>query len=309
MGLTEIACTRVNLADLRKGEAQENLARLDFTVSEGVAVQEALEPEIKETRIGHRLTKEEEKKGDDSSPFPKGKTRVIAASFTGYGFDTLRKGKAIVEAARKEPEKFGPLLLKVDDKTISVNAAFIQLARAQKHRETPSLPIGEYDIIYADPPWKYDFCLEGDPNEQYSSLETDEICALPVPLARDAILFLWGTNPKLKDALKVMDCWGFRYITNLVWVKQTSGLGYYSMAKHELLLIGKKGDIPPPSAENRPVSAISADATGHSRKPEVFYEIIEKMYPNRKYLELFSRNERQGWVMWGDEVGKNQNPV
>jgi N6-adenosine-specific RNA methylase IME4 len=222
----------------------------------------------------------------------------------GLSEKTFERAKKVIEKGSEELKK------KVREGKISVNAAHVQVRRAEKHIETPKLPDGEFDVIYADPPWKYDFCLEGNPQEQYAEMDTAKICELPVPTAKDAILFLWATNPKIEDALKVVKAWGFKYITNLVWVKQTLGLGYYSMAQHELLLICKRGEIPPPQAENRPHSVIQAERTNHSHKPEVFYDIIEKMYPNRKYLELFSRNQREKWIMWGNEAnGKSESSV
>lgn len=302
LGWTEIPATVVNLSDLRKGEVQENLVRKDFTFSEMVAVKRALESEVK-TEAEQR-----EKAGvkQPSGNFPQGKSRDILGSYVGVSGKTLEKAELVVEAAEQHPEQFGALASKMDSGKISVNAAATQVRRAQKHTNTPDLPEGEYDVIYADPPWKYEFCLEGNTDDHYAEMDTSKICDLSVPTAKDAILFLWATNPKIEDALKVLKAWGFQYITNLVWVKQTKGLGYYSLAQHELLFICKKGDIPPPQAENRPLSVIQADRTNHSHKPKVFYEIIEKMYPNRKYLELFATESREGWVSWGNQLAEKQ---
>jgi N6-adenosine-specific RNA methylase IME4 len=132
--------------------------------------------------------------------------------------------------------------------------------------------------------------------------------SLKSPTADDAVLFLWATNPTLLDALKVMECWGFTYRTNMVWVKDKIGTGFYFRAQHELLLLGIKGKMPAPLEENRPPSVIHAPVREHSRKPDEVYEIIEKMYPNRKYLELFARPEekRKGWTYWGLEVESPQ---
>ncbi len=116
----------------------------------------------------------------------------------------------------------------------------------------------------------------------------------------DAILFLWATNPKLKVAFEVLEAWGFTYVTNMVWVKEKWGTGYYLRGQHEFLLIAKKGKIPPPVEEVRPSSVLHAPVREHSRKPDEVYDIIETLYPNRRYLELFSRNEREGWEMWGN---------
>jgi len=170
----------------------------------------------------------------------------------------------------------------------------------KQHIKIPSF--GEFDVIYADPPWHYNFLTSYSPEAHYPTLETDDICALKIPSSKDAILFLWATNPCLEDALKVMEFWGFEYKTNFVWVKNRSGTGHYILGQHELLLIGIKGKIGTPLAKNRPSSVINASKTKHSAKPEVVYEVIERMYPNAQYLELFARNKREGWTAWGNEV-------
>lgn len=302
LGWTRVPIHIVDLKDLMKGEFAENAERKQFTPSELVAIKRHFEPEIVAEAKERQGTRTD--LGEHCAE--SARSRVIVASYGGVSHDTMRKAEDIVEAAEKDPEKFTPLLEKVDNGKISINAAHIQVNRANKHKDTPNLPEGEFDVIYADPPWKYDFCLEADPKEYYATMDTQKICDLQIPTAENAILFLWATNPKLEDALTVAKAWGFKYITNFVWVKQTLGPGYYSMAQHELLLLCKRGDIPPPQAENRPASVVHADRENHSEKPVVVYEIIEKMYPNRKYLELFSRNkQRNGWVMWGNQLGEN----
>ncbi len=88
----------------------------------------------------------------------------------------------------------------------------------------------------------------------------------------------------------------------MVWVKDKIGTGYYVRGKHELLLINTKGKIPPPIEENRFPSVLNAPRKEHSAKPDEVYEYIEIMYPNRKYLELFARNQRENWTSWGLEI-------
>ena len=170
-------------------------------------------------------------------------------------------------------------------------------------KEPGPLPEGEYSLIYADPPWRYHVKhLRGNPEKYYASMGTEEICALEVPVAEDAVLFLWTTNAHLEDALKVMKAWGFQYKTNIAWVKDKFGTGFYVRGQHELLLIGIKGDTHPPEQPNRPPSILNAPIREHSQKPEETYEIIEQMYPNSRFLELFARNGREGWESWGNEV-------
>ncbi len=81
-------------------------------------------------------------------------------------------------------------------------------------------------------------------------------------------------------------------------------MGYYVRNQHELLLIGTRGNISLPLPENRPSSVIHAPRTKHSTKPEEVHILIEKMYPGRKYLELFARKRKEGWDTWGNEAGQ-----
>ena len=132
----------------------------------------------------------------------------------------------------------------------------------------------------------------------------DEICALPVSgvAASDAVLFLWATSPKLPEAFRVLEAWGFTYKTCMVWVKDKIGMGYYARQKHELLLIATRGNIPTPAPSDRPPSVIEATRLEHSAKPIEFYEAIERMYPTLERLELFSRSPRHGWAVWGNQA-------
>jgi len=295
LGWSEIPVTVVNLEDLRKGEIQENLVRKDFTVSEMVAIKRAMEPEVS---IGQG------KRTDlTSGNLPEvHRTRDILGSYVGVSGKTLRKAEKIVEAAEKQPEKFGKLLEKVDENKTSISHAYTEIRRNEAHATSEPLPEGKYDIFYADPPWKYNVQLRGNPDAHYQTLNDSEICSLEIPVAENAVLFLWATNPKLKEALNVMESWGFTYKTNLVWVKDKIGNGYYFRGQHELLLLGIKGNMPAPTEASRPSSVLHAPRQRHSQKPRQIYDLIEQMYPNRSYLELFARNKREGWTSWGNEL-------
>lgn len=167
-----------------------------------------------------------------------------------------------------------------------------------------SLPDGEYDVILADPPWRYEFSpTSGRAIEQhYPTMPPDEITSLDIPAAANSILFLWATAPKLPEALEVMQAWGFSYRTCAVWDKEAVGVGYWFRGQHELLLVGVRGRFSPPPPEVRVSSVIRQKREGHSEKPEVVYEIIERMYPGARYIELFARSEREGWDVWGNQV-------
>ncbi len=169
--------------------------------------------------------------------------------------------------------------------------------------KTPPFPSGIYDVILADPPWRYNNTGFKRGVVSYSTMKTEDICSLNPPIDENAILFLWATNPFLEGALKVIHSWKFEYKTNIVWVKKNIGTGFYVRGKHELLLICRRGVFPQPDFKNRPPSVLeSSTLLGHSVKPKQVYEIIETMYPNRKYLELFARQNRKGWTSWGNEL-------
>jgi N6-adenosine-specific RNA methylase IME4 len=164
----------------------------------------------------------------------------------------------------------------------------------------------KYPIIYADPPWKF---LLWNPDTadrsaeyHYPCMETPEICEIKVPATPDAILFLWTTSAHLPEALRVIEAWDFEYVTNVVWVKDSIGLGSWVRNQHELLLICRRGDMPAPSPANRPPSVIQAQRREHSRKPAQIYTLIEHMFPGLPRVELFARNTRPGWDAWRNEV-------
>src|SRR5262249_33451874 len=166
-----------------------------------------------------------------------------------------------------------------------------------------------YPVILADPPWKYEaYDLASGMTRAaevlYPTMTTDEICALAVPdlATPDAALFLWATSPLLEDAFRVIEAWGFEYRTNVVWVKESPGLGYWVRNQHENLLIAARGSMRSPSEGTRPPSVITAPRPEHSRKPDEAYELIERMYPELPKIELFARAVRDGWAAWGNQA-------
>lgn len=167
-----------------------------------------------------------------------------------------------------------------------------------------------YPIIYADPPWRYENPPIGASNRSienhYPTMTLDEICALPVKdLAwDDALLYLWATAPKLAECMRVVDAWGFEYRTNLVWDKEIIGMGYHARNQHEILLVAKRGEIPPPPAGKQPSSVYRERRGEHSAKPVFFYEMIEAAYPQLRKIELFQRTARPGWDGWGNQASE-----
>lgn len=165
------------------------------------------------------------------------------------------------------------------------------------------IPVG--DVYYADPPWKYDFSetITREIENQYPTMELSDIKKLIIPAPANSALFLWATAPKLREALEVMAVWGFEYKTNAIWDKRKIGMGYWFRGQHELLLVGTKGNMPPPEQQNRKSSVIAIPRTGHSAKPPEIHDLIEQILPGLRYVELFAREPyNEKWLVWGNEV-------
>jgi N6-adenosine-specific RNA methylase IME4 len=170
----------------------------------------------------------------------------------------------------------------------------------------PLLQERKYPLIYADPPWCYEFSMTSSRaiENHYPTMTLEQICALPVSelAAPNAVLFLWVPPAKMAEAIEIIRAWGFIYRTGSVWVKPDIGAGHYFRQQHEHLLLATRGDMPTPHTGHRPSSVFEAPRREHSRKPVKAYEIIERMYPELPKIELFARQTRPGWEAWGNEV-------
>ena len=210
-------------------------------------------------------------------------------------------------------DKFRPLTLDDSEKKIILKEAKSIEKEKREERlkerketivaESKAMPEGLFDVILADPPWRYDFSTSTsrEVENQYPTMELAELCSLNIPTAENCVLFLWATSPKLIEAIEVMSSWGFSYKTCMVWVKDKIGMGYYARQQLEILLIGTKGNPGTPDPSSRPSSVFEAPRGRHSEKPAIIFELIQAMFPNRRYLELFSRKQREGWESWGNE--------
>lgn len=121
------------------------------------------------------------------------------------------------------------------------------------------------------------------------------------------LLWMWATSNHLVGALAVMADLGFRYVTQLVWVKTTStgkphvGLGQRTRQRHEPLLLGVMGKVPIPAPPDRPHSVIEAPRGRHSEKPAVVFDLIERACHGPR-LEVFGRAARAGWTVVGNQA-------
>lgn len=175
--------------------------------------------------------------------------------------------------------------------------------------QTP-LPCGPFEVILADPPWKFASNSEArpgrNPRRHYACMPIGEIASMPVAriAARDALLLMWVTVPFAAHAHDVMRAWGFSYKSQVVWVKDKRGLGYWARNRHELLYIGSRGEFPCPDPVLFPDSVILGQQREHSRKPDAVHQLLDARFSHLSRLELFARAPRRGWTVWGNETDK-----
>lgn len=193
----------------------------------------------------------------------------------------------------------------------------------------------KYQIILADPPWHYNdrrntnTRFSGGAMKHYPVMKIEEIKGLPVSEIADddCLLFLWATFPNLKEALEVIEAWGFKYKTlGFAWIKTNRrqnlkqqsflptdmiddffGIGFYTKSNCEVCLIGVKGKPSNLIISNDVPSTIISPRREHSRKPDEAKERIIKLVGDAPRIELFSRQKTEGWDVWGNEVKSDIN--
>ena len=186
-----------------------------------------------------------------------------------------------------------------------------------------SLPetAGGWSCVYADPPWRFTnrtgkVAPEHRRLDRYDTMTAPEIAALPVAdvVSNNAHLYLWVPNALLPEGLAVMEGWGFRYVSNLVWAKRRKdggpdgrGVGFYFRNVTELILFGVRGSMRTLDPGRRQVNMIETRKREHSRKPDEAYDLIEACSPG-PYLEMFARYARPGWTAWGAEADDDVAP-
>lgn len=188
-----------------------------------------------------------------------------------------------------------------------------------------------YDLIYADPPWRYGGFANHNENRNkrlrdgskfritpYDGMSTLELMKLPVvDIAKpNSVLLLWTTMPIIPEALEVMKAWGFEYKTvAFTWIKQNEGgigiklgLGNYTRANAELCLLGTRGHGLKRIAKNIPQVHI-CPIQKHSQKPDEFRKRIVRLFGQPRRIELFARTIISGWDTWGDDTKLEAQPL
>ena len=164
----------------------------------------------------------------------------------------------------------------------------------------------KFDVVYADPPWDVNQKGRYGAINHYHLMRLPDIMSMPVKdmVGDDAVCFLWivGGQAGRKAGEAVMEAWGFEVKQDLDWIKFQMGLGKIVRHARETMLIGVKGSLPVDFKGQMDWEVWPRQ--NHSHKPEEAYAVIERLYQNRKYLELFARKRPKNpeWYIWGDET-------
>ena len=177
-------------------------------------------------------------------------------------------------------------------------------------------PNKKYHIIYADPPWKFSskHYIDGKfVDLNYVTQKKNWIKNLPIDKIsqEDCALFLWSTDAHLKEAIEVMESWGFKYVTvAFIWEKITStgktctSIGTWTLKSYEMCLFGTKGKMLKYKKTNNVHQKILAFRKAHSEKPNEARKRIVALFGDLPRIELFARQKTNGWDVWGNEIDK-----
>lgn len=247
-------------------------------------------------------------------------TRKELAKVANVSHDTIAKVK-VIEA--KAPEE---VKAKLSTGEVSINQVYQEIKKEEKKEERDKkieevkakieeenliIENKKYHVIAIDPPWAYeekggfsstDYDAESNRGAvDYPTMTVQQIKKIELPEAEDCVLFLWTTHAFLRDSFEILEQWGYKYKATLVWDKVKMGIGRTIRMQVEFCLIGVKGNPIINGSSERDI--ITESRREHSRKPEAFYEMVERMCIGNK-LDYFSRQNRINWEHYGAEKGK-----
>ena len=305
LGRDTIPVTVVDLERVVLGEYAENTFRKQFTPSECADIADALE------QVERALARERQLAGKPPEKFSEGgEARHKIAKAAGRSAPSIAKARAVRDAAKAEPEKFGKLQADMD-RTGRVDGPFKRLKIMRQATaicaEPPPLPgRGPYRVLVADPPWPYEI-RKDDPSHRathpFPQMSIAQICALSVaPIAHtDCLLWLWTTNHHMREAFTVLDAWGFKQKTILTWAKDRMGTGALLRGQTEHCLLAVRGK--PVIELTNQTTLLHGPLRANSQKPVEFYDFVERLCPAPRYAYLFSRyRHNEKWDCHGNEA-------
>jgi N6-adenosine-specific RNA methylase IME4 len=217
---------------------------------------------------------------------------------------------------REAPE----LLPKVEAGELSLNAAVGEIKKRERvvaitsqrdelARARPEAPLGLFNVIAIDPPWPYGEEIDVTgydaighrASNPYPEMALEDITAIKPPAAADCVLWLWTTHRFMRHAFPILDVWGFEDKAIVTWAKDRMGLGRWLRSQSEFCIMAVKGK--PPITLTNQTTIVTGPMREHSRKPDEFYAMVDSLCHGRK-LDYFSREKREGWEQFGNDVEK-----
>jgi ParB-like chromosome segregation protein Spo0J len=204
-----------------------------------------------------------------------------------------------------------------------------------------ALPDKRYGVILADWPrkpraWSDETGFDRAPDNHYATQTFRWAVDVLAPMiqrlaAPDATLVMWTTAASLIDDIEIMAEAGFcalrprgqdgrllrdengeplaavspgggTYRSHQVWDKELRGTGRWFIDRHELVLVGVRGNIPCPAPGTQALSLFSSRRGAPSVKPDFVADEIDRLWPNLPKIELFARRARPGWDTWGADA-------
>ncbi|MGG7581009.1 Spo0J and IME4 domain-containing protein [Rhizobium sp. Nf11,1] len=251
---------------------------------------------------------------------------------------SVHAGEAISHLARQAQEE----VLRAEKKAIIAKAKEIRSDNQRHSRlvrtalinsiaergtiEAGRMPMAAFPVGYCDFPWVQEAWSDEtgqDKGLKYPAMSVEDGMALcsgaASPFTRDAILYFWTTTNRIRDAIRIIEAWGFEYVTAITWDKVHIGMGRWVRDRTEHLLICKRGNFPGIDLYTAKPESLYSEAKGeHSRKPVWFAEEIERLFPDMRKLELFQRKESLAaddirlngkWEFWGNQAGAPESGV
>jgi N6-adenosine-specific RNA methylase IME4 len=278
-------------------EIEENAQRKPLTQSELAREQRRILQELRKHKTPGARTDLKGRKATSSKTLPQVHTTGVVGRIFNESRTQVEKRLAVVDAAEREPDRFGYLVEEMD-RTGKVNAAHRALRRTEDEKRILALApiVGQCKTLVIDPPWQYDADFLGRGKPDYATASQDELLVLPVInwAETNCHLYLWSTNAMLPHAFELMERWGFRYNTTLTWAKPKFGLGTHFRGQTEHVLFGIRGVLAT-RATNISTLFEAPVPKRHSEKPEKFYDIVRAAsYP--PYGEAFQRTARPDFL-------------
>ena len=218
------------------------------------------------------------------------------------------------------------IIEKIKEGEVSINQAYKEVRKKEKREdrlrnvekvkaeieaETYEPGQTKYDVIVIDPPWAYDekggFTTDQyDPESKrgavdYPTMTIEQIKSIELPDKDSTVMFLWTTHAFLRDSFDILEQWGYTYKATLVWDKEKMGIGRTVRLQVEFCLLGVKGNPVIQGSSERDI--IREARREHSRKPDLFYKMVERMTIGRR-LDYFAREKRGGFDVYGAETNK-----